>query len=98
LRDDFSIEGLTGFDLKGKTIGIVGGGNIGMHVARIAKGFQMKILVYDIFKKSELEKEIGFEYAGLNFLLKNSDIISLHLPYNEKTHHLTSQNRILSSC
>ncbi len=78
LRDDFSIEGLTGFDLKNKTIGIIGGGHIGQHVIRIAKGFEMNVLVYDVNKDMKLAKKIGFKYTNLTNLLKNSDIISLH--------------------
>ncbi len=94
LKDDFSIEDLTGFDLKDKTIGIVGGGNIGMHVARIAKGFQMNVLVYDIQKNRNLSKSIGFKYSELDDLLKNSDIISLHVPHNKFTHHLINKNKL----
>ncbi len=94
LMDDFSIDDLMGFDLKDKTIGIIGGGNIGMNVAKIAKGFQMNVLVYDITKKNELSKSIGFRYSELNNLLKNSDIISLHIPYNKFTHHLINKKSI----
>jgi len=94
LRDDFSIEGLTGFDLKDKTIGVVGGGHIGMHVVRIAKGFEMNVLVYDVKKDSKLSKRLGFKYVSLGMLLKNSDIISLHCPYNKHTHHLINKKNI----
>lgn len=94
LKDDFSIEGLTGFDLKDKTIGIIGGGNIGMHVARIAKGFNMNVLVYDVVKKKDLAKSIGFTYSDLDNLLKNSDVISLHVPYNKFTHHLINKEKL----
>ncbi len=85
---DFSSEGLTGFDLKGKTIGIVGGGRIGMNMVRIAHGFQMNVLVYDMRKDPQLAKDLGFDYADLHDLLARSDIISLHVPYNPQTHHL----------
>ncbi|MEK6885381.1 MAG: NAD(P)-dependent oxidoreductase [Nanoarchaeota archaeon] len=94
LRDDFSIDGLTGFDLKDKTIGIIGGGNIGMHVARMAKGFQMNVLVYDIKRDEKLAKSIGFKYAELDDLIKDSDVISLHVPYNKFTHHLINEEKI----
>ncbi len=87
-RGDFSLENLRGFDLKGKTLGIVGIGNIGRHVARIAKGFEMNVLVYDIHKDQKLAKEIGFKHTPLAYLFKNSDIITLHVPYNKATHHL----------
>jgi len=94
IRGDFSLEGLRGFDLKGKTLGIIGLGHIGRHVARIAKGFEMDILVYDPRKDKKLEKKIGFRYVPLNTLLKKSDIISLHCPYNRKTHHLINSKNI----
>jgi len=94
LQDNFSIDGLTGFDLKGKTIGIVGGGHIGMHVARIAKGFGMNILVYDLYKQTFTSELIGFEYASLNDVLSKSDIISLHVPYNSHTHHIINSESL----
>ncbi len=90
----FAFEGLTGFDLKGKTVGIVGMGNIGQHVARIAQGFEMNILAFDVKQDKKLAKKIGFVYVALEELLKNSDIISLHVPYNEKTHHLINSDNI----
>lgn len=95
-RGDFSQENLRGFDLKGKTLGIVGIGNIGRHVARIAKGFEMNVLVYDIHKDQKLAKEIGFKHAPLDYLFKNSDIITLHVPYNKATHHLINLKNLKS--
>jgi D-lactate dehydrogenase len=94
LKDEFSIEGLTGFDLKGKTIGIIGGGHIGMHVARIAKGFEMNVLVYDMHQDKKISKELDFRYVSLDNLLKNSDIITLHIPHNKETHHLIDKQKI----
>ena len=94
LKNDFSISGLTGFDLKGKTIGIVGGGDIGLHVARIAKSFGMKVLVSDIKRQDFLAEVIGFDYASFDGLLEKSDIVSLHVPYSEKTHHLINKKSI----
>jgi len=91
---DFSLDGLRGFDLKGKILGIIGLGHIGMHVARIAKGFEMEVLSYDINQDKKLAKKIGFKYVGFEELLKNSDIISLHAPYNKSTHHLINSNNI----
>ncbi len=88
-RNDFSLENLMGFDLKGKTIGIVGTGKIGRNVARIAKGFEMNVIAYDLFKSDEKIK-----YLPLNDLLKKSDIISLHIPYSRKTHHLINKKTI----
>ncbi len=93
-RGDFSLKGLRGFDLKGKTIGIVGCGNIGRHVARIAKGFKMKILVYDVCKDMKFAKQIGFKYVDLNILLKKSDIITLHVPLLPATKHMINKDNI----
>ena len=91
---DFTLDGLRGFDLKAKTLGIVGLGHIGLHVARIAKGFEMKVLAYDIKQDKKLAKKIGFEYAGTEELLAKSDIITLHAPDNESTHHLINSENI----
>ena len=94
IRSDFSIKGLCGFDLKGKTIGVVGAGHIGMHVIRIAKGFGMEVLAYDLHKNFFLEEVLGFKYTNLEELLANSDIITLHLPYNKATHHIINKENI----
>lgn len=94
IRGDFSIDGLRGFDLKGKTLGIIGMGNIGRHVARMAKGFEMNVLAYDIKKDEKLEKKLNFKYVELKDLLKNSDIVTLHCPYNKHTHHLINKKTI----
>jgi D-lactate dehydrogenase len=94
LQDNFSLDGITGFDLKGKTIGIIGGGNIGMNVLRIAKGFEMNVLLYDITKDRTLEKKLGFSYVSIENLMKNSDIVSLHVPYNKYTHHIIDKDKL----
>ncbi len=93
-RLDFSQEGLIGTDLQGKTLGVIGVGNIGRHVIRIAKGFEMDVIAFDIFKNKKLEKKLGFKYVTFDYLLRNSDIISLHCPYNKKTHHLINKGNI----
>ncbi len=93
-EEGFSFEGLTGFDLKDKTIGIIGLGHIGQHVARIANGFEMKVLAYDSFVDKKLAKKLQVEYATLEELLKNADIITLHLPDNEHTHHIINSQNI----
>ena len=90
----FSQSGMTGFDLAGKTIGVVGCGKIGQHTACIAKGFGMKVLVCDAFKNDALAKEIGFAYAELPELLGASDVVSLHVPYIKETHHLINMQNI----
>lgn len=87
-KGDFSLDGLRGFELKNKTIGIVGTGRIGKQVARIAKGFGMHILAYDIKPDRKFAKKIGVKYVTLVNLLKNCDIVTLHVPYNKTTHHL----------
>lgn len=90
----FSTEGLMGFDLKGKTIGIIGGGRIGLHVARMARSFGMHVRVYDINQDNFLAEIINFKYLSLDELLKASDIVSLHVPYNKYTHHIINKESI----
>lgn len=91
---DFTLDGLRGFDLKGKTIGIVGLGHIGMHVARIARGFEMNILAFDSREDEKLESEFGLKYVSFEKLLDSSDVISLHAPYNKSTHHMINSGNI----
>lgn len=91
---DFSLEGLIGFDLKGKTIGVVGAGRIGLHVVRIAKGFGMDVLVYDVRQEPLLAEVLGFQYAPFEELLGKSDVISLHVPLNKHTHHMINKDNI----
>ena len=93
-KGDFSLEGLRGFDLKGKTLGVVGAGSIGQHVIRIAGGFEMNVVAFDVRKDAALAKKLGFKYANLNNLLKISDIITLHAPYNKFTHHMINKSNI----
>ncbi|MDP1707290.1 MAG: NAD(P)-dependent oxidoreductase [bacterium] len=90
----FSHTGLRGFDLAGKTLGVVGCGHIGMHVIKMANGFGMKVVVFDVNRNDELGKTLGFTYATLSELLAVSDIVTLHVPYNAHTHHLISQENI----
>jgi D-lactate dehydrogenase len=89
---DFSIEGLKGFDLKGKTIGVIGTGQIGLHVIRIAKGFGMNVVAYDVRQNRLLSEVLGFEYVSLEDLLARSDVITLHVPYIKATHHLMNKD------
>lgn len=84
----FSREGLRGFDLKGKTIGVIGTGNIGRHVIRIAHGFEMKILAFDLSPDRALENHYPLKFVPLERLLRDSDVVSLHVPYNSRTHHM----------
>lgn len=91
---DFSFEGLRGFDLSGKTLGVVGTGKIGSNVITIAKGFNMQVLGFDTFPNEQLAKTLDFTYTSLEELLKKSDIVSLHVPYMKETHHLINKNTI----
>lgn len=94
LKKDYSIEGLKGFDLQDKTIGIVGCGHIGLHMIRIARGFGMDVLVYDLNHDKFLSETLNFKYVSLNELLKKSDVISMHLPYCKATHHIINKKNI----
>lgn len=84
----FSPEGLEGFDLAGKTLGVVGAGNIGRHVIRIANGFAMTVVAHDIHTDPALAAALGFRYLRLDQLYAQSDIISLHLPATARTEGL----------
>lgn len=85
---NFEYSGLRGFDLKDKIIGVVGSGNIGQHVIRIAKGFEMKVVVFDVVKDLKLASKLGFKYVPMDVLLRTSDVITVHVPYNKHTYHL----------
>ncbi len=87
---NFSLNGLVGFDLYGKTVGIIGTGKIGRVFADICKGFGMKILAYDKYPNSSLD----IEYTTLDELFKQSDIISLHCPLNDESYHLINHDSI----
>ncbi len=94
IHGDFSFEGLQGFDLQGKTLGVVGTGHIGLHVIRIAKGFGMNVVAFDVNKNSFMAETLGFTYVPFDKLLSHSDIISLHAPYNPRTHHMINKENI----
>ena len=90
---NFSLDGLLGFDMHGRTAGIIGTGKIGECVIRILNGFGCKIIAYDKFKNPACEK-LGVEYVELNELLGRSDIISLHCPLFAETRHLINMDAI----
>lgn len=90
----FSPAGLRGFDLAGKTIGIIGTGHIGAHVIKMAQGFGMKVIGFDAYPNQELSRSLNFSYVSLPELLAQSDIITLHIPYNKDTHHLINKGNI----
>ncbi len=93
-KGDFSIKDLMGFDLRGKTIGVIGTGHIGQRVIKIATGFSMRVLALARKRDIFLSEVLGFEYADLETILKESDIISLHVPHNKDTHHLINIHNI----
>ncbi len=93
-REDYRVEGLKGFDLRGKTIGVVGAGKIGLHLIKMARGFDMQVLTYDVNRNDFLADVLGFKYVSLEELLRRSDIISLHVPENKFTHHLINRQNI----
>ena len=91
---DFSINELMGFDLKGKTIGVIGTGHIGLRVIKIAVGFGMKVLAFDQISNPFLSEVLGYKIVDFETLLKESDIITLHAPYNKNTHHMINEDNI----
>jgi D-lactate dehydrogenase len=93
-RGDFSCESVQGFDLDGKTLGVLGTGRIGSKVIGIAKGFGMMVLAYDKYPKAELAESLGFGYVDWQTLLRESDVVTLHLPLNSETHHFLNQESI----
>ena len=91
---NFSLDGLVGFDLHGKTVGIIGTGKIGSVMAKIMIGFGCQIIAYDQNQNEELKNNKNVIYSTLEDLYKKSDIISLHAPLTKDTHHLINQNSL----
>ena len=85
---------ILGRDVYGATIGIVGLGRIGQAVAKRAKGFDMKILYYDVIRRPGLEEELGLEYTELGELLQKSDFVSVHVPLMKSTYHLINEKKL----
>jgi glyoxylate reductase len=85
---------MTGRDVYGATIGVVGAGRIGFAVAKRAKGFNMRILFHDAIPRPEMEKELGAKSVDLDTLLKESDFVSIHVPLLKETHHLMNEQRL----
>lgn len=92
-ENNFSLEGLTGVNIHGKTVGVIGTGAIGRAFCRIAKGFGCTILAYDVFENDEM-KQLGVKYLPMNEVLSKSHIISLHCPLTPETHHLINSDSI----
>ena len=91
---NFSLSGLTGFDLYQKTVGVIGTGRIGRVFIDICKGFGMKILAYDKYPSHGIEDGETVKYVSLDTLFTNSDIISLHCPLTEETNHIIDADAI----
>ncbi|MDQ7815689.1 MAG: D-glycerate dehydrogenase [Melioribacteraceae bacterium] len=85
---------LLGMELAGKTVGIIGAGRIGSEVAKRLISFKTKIIYYDRTVKRDFEKLTGAKKVSLNFLINNSDIVSLHIPLNDKTYHLLNNENL----
>ncbi len=90
----FDYQGLKGTQIEGKTIGIIGTGKIGSHVAKIASGFGLRVIAFDVYQNLETAKEIGFEYYSLDGMLKEADIVTIHIPFNPSTVHLLNKENI----
>ncbi|MDH5202717.1 MAG: NAD(P)-binding domain-containing protein [Nitrospirota bacterium] len=84
----FSRTGLMGMDLKGKTLGLIGIGRIGSHMAKFGWAFGMKVIAYDLKPNAKIAEEFGVMFMSLEEVLQQADVISLHVPYLPSTHHL----------
>lgn len=94
-HNNYTWSGLRGMDLKGKSIGIVGTGDIGSQVVKIADGFGMDIHAYDVTRKDQLVTQHEVQYHDtLNEMLPELDVLTLHIPHNEETHHLIDKSTI----
>ncbi len=87
---NFSLQGMTGFELYGKTVGVIGTGRIGMAFIDICRGFGMKVLAYDKFPRQDGE----LEYVSLDEIFSHSDIISFHCPLNHETYHMLNRDTV----
>ena len=90
----FSRERLRGFDLRGKTLGVVGAGRVGLHVIRIGTGFGMRVLAYDEAPHSFYSELLDFRYTGFEELLRESDMITLHTPLTPTTRHMINRDAL----
>lgn len=84
---------LAGQDMHHATLGLVGVGRIGAAVARRAKGFEMRVIYYDVVRRPDLEQSLGLEYRNLNEVLREADFISVHVPLTEQTRHLIGRDQ-----
>ncbi|MCK4519332.1 MAG: 2-hydroxyacid dehydrogenase [Candidatus Omnitrophica bacterium] len=91
---NFSINGLIGFDMHGKTVGVIGTGKIGRCLIAIMKGFGMQVYVYDVFPDKAYAQAQGITYVSLNQLYEKADVISLHCPLTPETHYMINERSI----
>lgn len=91
---NFSISGLVGMDLHGKTLGIVGTGRIGLRFAAVAQGLGMRMIAYDVFPNEEAAKTLGIRYVGLDELFRESDVVSLHCPLAPENRHMIDADAV----
>ncbi len=91
---NFSLAGMTGFDLHGKTVGVIGTGKIGKVFINICRGFGMKVLAFDKFPAREIEDGERVKYVSLDEIFENSDIISLHCPLTDETRHIINEEAL----
>jgi len=91
---EISAQQLTGHDLEGKVFGAIGTGHIGQKALKIANGFSMKTIAFDAYANDKLQDELNFKYVELDELLKQADIVSLHVPYLPSTHHIMNRERL----
>lgn len=92
--DNFNVIPLRGFDLRGKTLGVIGTGRIGKNVIKIAKGFEMNVIACDTFIDKALEVAMGFTYKSFEEIISESDIVTIHVPYFKENHHLINKENI----
>jgi D-lactate dehydrogenase len=93
-RGIFSRTGLLGTDIKGKTLGLVGAGRIGSHMARLGCAYGMKVIAHDLHPKTDLLEGGNVEFKCIEIVLSEADVISLHVPYNASTHHMINEERL----
>ena len=91
---NFNIDGLLGWDIHGKTAGVIGTGKIGREMIRILKGFGMNVLAYDVYSDMEYAEKAGFKYVDLETLYHESDLITLHCPLTKETYHMINADSL----
>lgn len=93
-RNQLDVVDLEGFDLRGKTLGVIGTGRIGLRVIQIARGFSMRVLAFDAREQPVIADVLGFEYRSLDDVLRESEIVTIHAPHTPSTHHLIGREAI----